>query len=273
MFIEEIIKNDKLLQFYYNRLRLEINKNDIYLYKYIDNYFFQYCKFNNISINFILKTRNKFSKRYQTDIKNFEDSGKYPFQLSNQNFKINRIEYDIILILSFLTEIHRFRIAYWLSKLNYGREILVVGCGPGVELGIIREFCGYTNSNFHLYDINSSPFVEDKFSCKINNEYFMGSDILKFTDILLIEILEHLSDPYVLIENVSNSLINYGNVYLTTANNMPQFDHLYNFKIGEINNFLQVANLNLSSYEILDHHYLTSNIKPSNELIVANYIN
>ena len=57
----------------------------------------------------------------------------------NRNFKLSRLEYDIILLLSYLIEKHRFEIIKSiLAKRIYGK-ILFIGSGP-LELAIVKHY-------------------------------------------------------------------------------------------------------------------------------------
>ena len=270
MFINNFIKKDKLIAFQCHRLQSQIKNNEIELYKYIDKFFMEYCQYHNIDEDFILNCRSKFIKEYSNDLSKFEETGLYPYQLKKKNFHLNRIEYDLILIMSFLTEMYRFKIANWLSSQSFNKINLIIGCGPGVELGIIKEFCGYFENELIVYDKNPSPFVEKKFSLKIKKEYFKSNSFISttFDNILLIEILEHLVNPIEFLKDVNKVLKKGKQIYLTTANNIPQFDHYYNFEVGEIKKIVKNLFLKIEYYEIFNHDYLFSNVKASNEVLV-----
>ena len=56
----------------------------------------------------------------------------------NRNFKF-RLEYDIILLLSYLIEKHRFEIIKSILARGYGK-ILFIGSGPSLELAIVKHY-------------------------------------------------------------------------------------------------------------------------------------
>ena len=271
MFIDNLIKQDKLLEFQCSRIRSNISDFDNKLYEYIDNFLFEYCEFNKIDEELILKSRSKFIQEYTKDLKVFSKTGLYPFELKKSKIQLSRIEYDLVLILSFLSEIYRFKIASWLASQKYKGNFLIIGCGPGVELGIIKEFCGLNNADFTIHDTEPSSFVQKKFGLKIQKEYFKKSLYPKdrFENVILIEILEHLCEPLKFIEDIQYVLKKDSCIYLTTANDIPQFDHLYNFKIGEIKKILGNLSFDIKTYEIVKHSYLFSDVNASNELITA----
>jgi len=98
-------------------LFLSLNDDDKQLYKFVDDYFEDYCNFFNLSIDDVNSIKERFSNRYSSDIKNFIDTGKYPLELmpDTQN-TWGRVEYDVNLILSYLPEKHRFKILKWLAQ-------------------------------------------------------------------------------------------------------------------------------------------------------------
>ena len=73
MFIKKISNEDKSIKFLSSRIIKNLNNDDFEYYKFIDKYFFDYCKFNNVDIKRILRVRKKFSKRYIIDINIFKE--------------------------------------------------------------------------------------------------------------------------------------------------------------------------------------------------------
>ena len=66
---------------------------------------------------------------------------------------------------------------------------------------------------------------ENKNLKKKNFDFFENN----FDTIFLIEFLEHLRKPYDFLEKIYRSMKNNSKIICTTAKNIPQFDHLYNF--------------------------------------------
>ena len=87
-------------------------------------------------------------------------------------------------------------------------------------------------------------------------------------DPLLIEILEHLEDPDTLLADTAKALRPGGQLYLTTATNIPQFDHLYNYPEDHTGFERQLSNLGLKidAVEILAHRYMDIEIGAKNHV-------
>lgn len=268
MFIQNLAELNDSYKFQHYRIYRTLKKREIKLYSFIDKYLESYCLYYNLSTNYICEVHERFVRKYQQDLKNFSITKKYPFELDNDSFLLSRIDYDLILILSFLLEKHRFKIASWLNEFVVEDDILCIGIGPGVELGILIEHQNINLKNFVGYDLQISDFVRSKFGDNIMEEEFQPNN-RKYKTVLLIEILEHLYDPEQMIRLVADCLSSTGSLFITTAINIPQFDHFYNFIPREIRKILERSGLVASSVEVIDHHYLVSNVCSSNELVMA----
>ena len=266
MFIKKISNEDKSIKFLSSRIIKNLNIDDFEYYKFIDKYFFDYCKFNNVDIKRILRVRKKFSKRYIIDINIFKEKKKYPYLL-NRNFKLSRLEYDIILLLSYLIEKHRFEIIKSiLAKRIYGK-ILFIGSGPSLELAIVKHYAK-KNCKISSYDKNFNKFVLKNFKKEsFSSEYDFKSKE-KFDNIFLIEFLEHLKKPYIFLKKIKKNLYKSGNLFVTTAINIPQFDHYYNFKEREILQKLKKYNFKCNLYKKIDHITFVNSINSSNEFLI-----
>lgn len=268
MFIEEIARLDASCDFQQSRLRRSLTESELALYDYIDRYLRDYCKFCQLSAADVLAARERFTSRYQKDLLNYEAHGKYPYQLGIPPLGITRAEYDLVLILSFLIEKHRFRIASWLSGKIPGEDVLCVGVGPGVELGIIAEFQPSGARRILGYDVDVSEFVARRYASSVRRGYF-SPDGMEYDDILLIEILEHLADPEDLLRSASRALKPHGRMILTTAIDIPQFDHLYNFVPGEIVSLLSRSDLDVEELIAVEHVLNIRKVSSANELVIA----
>lgn len=267
MLIEEISRLDETCKFQFSRMRRSLKEEDVKLYKYINGYLESYCRFNDLSIDDVLKIKDKFAQRYINDLKAFEQTGSYPYQIPFDNFELSRTEYDVVLILSFLLEKHRFKIARWLVNQKFEGELLAVGIGPGVEFGIIKEFCG-NEVSLTGYDMELSDYVLNRYTGEVKKQFFSpGSEC--FSMVLLVEILEHLENPLELLRNTISVLDNNGSMLLTTAVDMPQFDHLYNFSAGQIVDMLGNEGMAVENIETVHHQLNIGHIASSNELILA----
>ncbi len=268
MFVERLAKLDSTCEFQQARLRKSLSTEDLLLYQYIDRYLEEYCHFYGLEPAEIIAMRDGFAQRYLKDLLNFEKYRSYPHQLERQDPKFDRITYDVVLILSFLIEKHRFRIAKWLVTNLDELAVLCVGIGPGVELGLATEFRGNSCRQVIGYDTSVSDFVKKRFGNAVHEECFTP-DRKSYEAILLVEILEHLHDPENLIGLASKSLTKNGRVFLTTAIDMPQFDHLYNFTLREIVGMLEKYDLYVCSIEDVKHVLNISPVQSANELVIA----
>ena len=179
MFIEKISKKNKPVNFQQKRLISNINNKDLKLYKFIDSFFNAYCKFNKISVNQIINIRKKFLVNYLKNLNSFEKLKKY--SNLNKNFNLTRIEYDIVLLLSFLIEDHRFKIINLFSKEKFKeQDVLIIGSGPSIELAILRFYLKH-KMTIDAYDLNFNSFIKKKFirECKISEYKYTKKNIVK----------------------------------------------------------------------------------------------
>ena len=131
MFINAIANKDRSIMFQYKRLISNLKKNDLKLYEFVNEYFYQYCKFNKVSVDNVIKIRKKFANNYIYNLKRFE---KFSFFSKKKNkFSLSRVEYDVVLLLSFLIEKHRFEIIKLFVKEKYKGKILIIGSGPSLN--------------------------------------------------------------------------------------------------------------------------------------------
>jgi 2-polyprenyl-3-methyl-5-hydroxy-6-metoxy-1,4-benzoquinol methylase len=132
---------------------------------------------------------------------------------------------------------------------------LFIGCGPGIEIELVK---GKTQS-LTAYDLDIDPFLSHAHpSVDFCNTFFDGSGDARYDTIYLIEILEHLSDPLALLESCKKVLAPNGRLHLTTATNLPQFDHRYNFEPSHETRFK----------EDIEHAYMTTDIEARNRYYV-----
>jgi 2-polyprenyl-3-methyl-5-hydroxy-6-metoxy-1,4-benzoquinol methylase len=268
MFIDKLAQLDSGCDFQQGRLRRSLSENEHALYCYIDGYLNDYCRFYGLAPKDIIQFREEFSRQYQIDLANFAENQKYPSQLDGQIWAGGRIEYDIILIISLLLEKHRFRMASWLAGHLHEKDVLCIGIGPGVELGIVSEFLGGNDTKVVGYDVKVSDFVLARYGELARQEYFYAG-IRKYEAILLIEVLEHLAVPESLVSEAAKSLTAHGRLFLTTAIDIPQFDHFYNFVPGEIGCMLTNNGLQVDSIVEVGHILNFSTVRAANELVIA----
>lgn len=227
--IKQLIENNRRLRIEYNNLIKSCDENDLVFLKIIEQYFSDYCAFYNLSPAVVSAKYQQFIDQYLSDFKKFIETGKYPYEL-NQKMDFDRVTYDIALILSvFFTPV---RFSIFKETINFLTKstgtILIIGVGAAMELELLDKL--FPHKKVDAYDISVSDFVKSRFnSSMLHEKEFTFSEKQKFDSVLIIELLEHLSKPYEFIKNCATCLHNKGILVCTTASNMPQFDHLYNF--------------------------------------------
>ena len=231
--IEIICDEDSFFSFQRRNILSKLNARQLKLYNQINKYLEEYLKFYNIGPKKVIGLYKRFLKSYALDCKQFIETNYYPAGLTGKINELDRMEYDIILIISCLLSFHRFRIIDEISNYKYISESsLFIGIGPGLEVFLIKD----RFEKFDAYDLEISDFIKNIFNKNIYEKKFTFKK-RTYKNIFAIEILEHLEKPYELLGELYNSLDKEGIISLTTAKNIPQFDHLYNFE--NENDFLQ----------------------------------
>ncbi len=198
------------------------------LHQALIDYTDKYIQYHNLEAKVVTKHYLSYIKSYNKDVRAFEETGKYPLAIDPERAAPDRIAYDTILLFSTFMTPHRFRIMQLIKEKSFAADKgLIIGCGPGLEIDLIQNKV----KEAVAYDLSIAPFLPDFFQEKVvfKNEFFDGSGTEKYDSIYLIELLEHLSDPFELLENCKKVLATKGKIFLTTATDIPQFDHLYNF--------------------------------------------
>jgi SAM-dependent methyltransferase len=247
----------------YDILPDEIKTNK--LYALIKAYLFKYVDYNDITVEEVDDCYSNYIKMYNRHCKEFIKTEKYPMENGFNDYSISREKYDIVLLLSVLFTPHRFRIMQLLYENNpsYVENALFIGLGPGLELSLTKDKL----KNIDTYDLSANKFLFSEFSdISINKEYYTGQQKEFYNAIYMIELLEHVEDPYNLLQICYNSLGKGGKLCLTTATDIPQFDHYFNFPF---NHCLFEEKIHLMGFiilkkEVIMHNYLTLDIKPSN---------
>ena len=264
-FFFELLELSRLLTVLYDNLPDEIKSDKLYVK--IESYLEKYARFNEISPEKAVEIYTDFIMSFNKHCKLFTKTGKYPVENGLTNFSISREEYDIVLLLSVLFTPHRYRIMQLLEQSKPAEKALFIGLGPGLELFLTRT----KFKEIHAYDLSVNKFLSTEFSgIHINMELYSGQNSNYFDSIYLIELLEHLQDPYELLDICFKSLIKGGKIYLTTATDIPQFDHLYNFPKDHAKFEEQLKQMGfLVLYkELIQHNYLTMEIKPINHFYI-----
>jgi hypothetical protein len=260
-FLKKIIENSRLLEVLHDNLPVSMKTSQFYqsIREYLENY----CEYNSLSAEHVVNVYTDYIVAYNKHCKEFIKTGKYPAALGNNTYFPNRIEYDIVLILSVLFTQHRYRIMQLLAKQHESDKALYIGLGPGLEM----ELTAPLHKEIYGYDLSLNPFLKKHFnSVSLHAELYTGQYPNYFNTIYLIELLEHLEHPFDLLDVCYASLQTNGLILLTTATDIPQFDHLYNFPDDHklFDEKLMQMGFEIVTKEKLEHHYLTLDLRPSN---------
>ncbi|MEO7445226.1 MAG: methyltransferase domain-containing protein [Ferruginibacter sp.] len=265
-FLQNLISQSRLLEVLHENLPAEMKSDPLYLQ--VEKYLAAYCDFNNISAEKAIHEYTRYISQYNKDCKAFAKTGEYPLEADKTEFTISRESYDVVLMLSVLFTRHRFSIMSLLQQYaGDATEALYIGLGSGLEIDLTK------NSFRHItgYDLTVNDFLATKFpSASLHSTLYTGQQADHFDAIFLIELLEHLDDPYDLIKICYNSLKKNGRVLLTTATDIPQFDHLYKFAVDHMDfeEKIKAIGFRIVFKEKITHQYLSINISPCNHFYV-----
>jgi len=267
--LDSIIKNNRRLRIEHQTILKECNNSDLDMFEILKNYLNDYSAFYQLSPEAVEHKYIVFIDQYIKDFKVYLETDKYPYQVGT-NVQFDRITYDLALILSVFFTPVRFQIfksTLESIKVSDGK-ILIIGLGAAMELELIAKL--FPHKQVDTYDITISEFVKSRFSKSILHEKeFKFDENNKYDLLLIIELLEHLTQPYLFIKNCALSLNNLGTLVCTTASNMPQFDHLYNFHDDDFE--IKIASLFSVQKQIeLKHKLMNPNIHSYNTFYQLN---
>jgi len=198
----------------------------------IDTLLSDYATFHRLSPAAIVAAYDGFARVFARHLEHFRHYRQYPLEYATPA-TTDRITYDVSLLLSCVVNSARFRI---IEKLLQSLQqmpgegiFLVVGCGAGIELEIIQRTGRY--QRVIAYDTDVSDFLRQRFSgFNLRKQVFDHSCPESNIDtVLAIEILEHVDNPTALMKDIVSVLKPGGICLCTTATDLPQFDHRYNF--------------------------------------------
>lgn len=198
----------------------------------IDTLLSAYATFHRLSPAAMVTAYDNFARIFARHLEHFRQYQQYPLEYAAP-VTMDRITYDVSLLLSCVVNSARFQITekllHGLQQLSGQSTFLVVGCGAGLELEILQR-AGH-HHRVVAYDRDIGDFVRQRFSgFDLREQVFDRSCTTTPVDIALaIEILEHVDDPLMLLENIRAALKPGGICWCTTATDLPQFDHRYNF--------------------------------------------
>jgi hypothetical protein len=249
-----LIGQNRLLRFQHNSV-LKIECCNLDLIEIIVNFIDAYCDYEGIDDEYFLKVHNRFNQIYSKDILAFKETGRYPFELNDSEY-FSRIDYDLVLMLSVLLSPVRYNILNNLYQTfsEVEEEISVIGIGSGMDIEVINR-SNKKKSKIIGYDTKVSEFTKQYFldDVIIIEDIFSKNDY-PIKNVVALELLEHLENPHDLIKDVAEALPNNGNFFFTTATDMPQFDHLFNFKSNDIINGI-LTECRLKKIKMIDYHH------------------
>ena len=265
--LSELIEESRLLSVLYDNLPEEIRQSALYANTL--SYLSDYAAFNKITAAEAVDMYISYIKAYNKHCKEFVRTGKYPLENNDTDFKVTREQYDVVLLLSVLFTEHRYRIMQAIQEYSLPADnALYIGLGTGLEIELTLSKYKHSEG----YDLSVNDFLFQKFTnIQIKIELYTGQKQGYFDSIFLIELLEHLDDPMNLLQVCYSSLKPGGKIFLTTATNIPQFDHLYNFPqdhTGFENEVTQMG-FKIIHKEEIPHHYLSIELMPCNHFYVV----
>ena len=259
--IEKCVEQVRLFEFLYGQVEFY----DTTLKEKLIDYINRYVRQKKLDERVLEKQYRHFLQRYAEDVGHFKKSGKYPAISGVIGAEISADCYNIALLLSTIMSQHRYDIMHEIDKAaEVSSKALIVGCGIGLELMLISG----RYKQLDAYDLSLDKFCENSNSkVRFFEKEFVESKTKKYDDIYIIELLEHLHNPYVLLASAAGSLGLNGRIITTLAVDMPQFDHVFNFNDVESFN-RNVKELGLSIVYSKDvHHTGKMNGLPSSKNI------
>ncbi|HEY3857675.1 MAG TPA: class I SAM-dependent methyltransferase [Verrucomicrobiae bacterium] len=224
----------------------------------------RYAAFNEIGQEMAVNSYIKTIVHYVNDIKVFIATGKYPLEIDPKQMELGRIDYDLFLILTILVTRHRCAIMEEIMKTSAPGKPLVIGVGSGVELNFIQAA-----ESGDAYDLYINPFAREAFPRWNFHQKWYHPGENRYGAVYAIELLEHLAEPYQFITDCHRSLAPGGRFIATTACDVPQFDHRYNFVSDEdFEERVSRLGFELEAKRTIPHDYAQTNLKPRNVFYV-----
>ncbi len=164
----------------------------------------------------------------------------------------------------FLWKNHYLMFRFFIDEIRKANNIsnyLEVGAGHGLFLAEALKV--FQKALFLVVDISQTSIMMTKklikhFSPHAEGVHFEHKDIMTFDTkipfdfVVMGEVLEHVDEPFALLQKVHNLLQPHGLAYITTCCNYPAIDHVYLFRdVQEIHELLNESGLYISRELIL----------------------
>lgn len=226
--IERVAEHEPAIRFGHIRLMRGLSGTDAVLYAEVDAYLGEYLAGQGLSPRDAAVLYMEFAGRYQEDLKRFAKTGRYPAHGGIPQ-SLDRATYDVFLLVSILTTSHRFRVMAETARVcrEEPGPVLVFGAGVGLEVLLAEQAGGRVTA----WDRELSPFVRRRFpdAALHTDDFFAAGVDGQYPLVLAVEVLEHFADPEAVLLSLIGAAAPGGAVAVTTARNVPQFDHLHNF--------------------------------------------
>ena len=259
-FFEELVKSDRKLELDYEYVCADVPESASRVRVATAAYLEGYTAFNGITKETVLASYAATVRRYANDIRAFVQTGKYPLELKADQAPLSRSDYDLFLILTILVTKHRCAVMEELAKFPATAKALVIGVGSGVELGFIGA-----PDNSDAYDLYINQFARSAFPKWRFREELYRPVGQHYGSIYAIELLEHLDQPYAFLADCRESLLPGGRLVVTTATNVPQFDHRFNFiSDKDFEGRVETLGLVLNYKRVIPHAYPRTDIGARN---------
>lgn len=224
--------HEPALRFGHTRLARALGPGDAALYGLVDGYLGEYCAAHGLGPAEAAARYMAFAARYQDDLRRFAATGRYPAEAGASDPGFDRATYDVFLLASVLATGHRFRLMAEVARLcaGAGGERLVFGAGSGLELLLPAP----GGAPVTAWDRELAPFVRGRFpQVAVRDDDLLAPGEAgvrgRFGCVLAVEVLEHFAQPDAALAALAGALAPGGLLVATTARNVPQFDHLWNF--------------------------------------------
>tara|TARA_B100000315_G_scaffold245933_1_gene272573 strand:- start:508 stop:1317 length:810 start_codon:yes stop_codon:yes gene_type:complete len=192
-----------------------------------------------------LKLYSEESNKLSQLQREFEKTGEYKNSSYSEVDIIDVELYNLRLLMSFITSVHRFEILVMLenfikSETSGPKKLLSIGVGSGYEIKLCNDYM--EDWKFYAYDKGSENinYASDllRFFNYSNKSLRYKSFPLErktgiskhknvYGKIILCELLEHLENPVQALQSARYSLHPEGIMFLTMAINIAQEDHIY----------------------------------------------
>ncbi len=263
-FFEGLVQASRKIELDYELATLDAPETAATVRSVTANFLEGYVAFNQISEEAAVASYMETIRHYVYDIRAFIATGKYPLEIDPNQWELGRTDYDLFLILTILVTRHRCAIMEEIVKTATSGRPLVIGVGSGVELSFIQAPDGGD-----AYDLYVNSFARQAFPQWNFHEEWYRPNGGRYGTVYAIELLEHLAEPYAFIAECHESLTPGGLFITTTASDVPQFDHRYNF-VSDEDFERRVCGLGfeLESKRLIPHEYPRTDIRARNVFYV-----